>query len=80
MAMTLPKTKLPIPLMRRDLVQHPRLIERLNAAPPTRGGFPHTRDAFSRTRAGFARALTLKSVPGGSGKTMLVKVVRPSAD
>ena len=52
------QTKLYIPPIRPELVSRPRLIERLNAGLPTRGGFP--------------RALTLISAPAGFGKTTLV--------
>ena len=52
------QTKLYIPPMRPEQVSRPRLIERLNAALPTREAFP--------------RALTLVSAPAGFGKTTLV--------
>ena len=52
------QTKLYIPPIRRELVSRPRLIERLDAALPTRDAFP--------------RALTLVSAPAGFGKTTLV--------
>ena len=52
------QTKLYIPPIRPELVSRPRLIERLNAALPTRDAFP--------------RALTLISAPAGFGKTTLV--------
>jgi LuxR family maltose regulon positive regulatory protein len=58
-------TKLYIPPIRPELVSRPRLIERLNAGLPTRGGLSYTPHAFSR-------ALTLVSAPAGFGKTTLV--------
>jgi len=58
-------TKLYIPPIRPELVSRPRLIERLNAGLPTRGGLSRTPDAFSR-------ALTVVSAPAGFGKTTLV--------
>jgi hypothetical protein len=66
-------TRLDITPLRPRMVPRPRLVERLNAALPTRGGFPRTRDAFSR-------ALPPISAPGGFGKTRRVKVVRSGAD
>ena len=51
-------TKLFIPPVRPGLVSRPRLLERLNAGRPTRGG--------------FTRALTLISAPAGFGITALV--------
>jgi LuxR family maltose regulon positive regulatory protein len=59
------QTKLYMPPVRANLVSRPRLIERLNAGLPTRGGLSRTRDAFPR-------ALTLVSAPAGFGKTTLV--------
>ena len=59
------QTKLYIPPIRPELVSRPRLIERLNAGLPTRGGLSRTQDAFPR-------ALTLVSAPAGFGKTTLV--------
>ncbi|MEJ2353292.1 MAG: hypothetical protein P8Y03_26200 [Anaerolineales bacterium] len=58
-------TKLYIPPIRPELVSRLRLIERLNAGLPTRGG-------LSRTPNAFSRALTLVSAPAGFGKTTLV--------
>jgi LuxR family maltose regulon positive regulatory protein len=52
------KTKLSIPLVRKDLVARPRLVEKLNAG--------------LRIEGGFARKLTLVSAPAGSGKTTLI--------
>jgi LuxR family maltose regulon positive regulatory protein len=59
------QTKLYIPPIRPELISRPRLIERLNAGLPTRGGLSRTQDAFPR-------ALTLISAPAGFGKTTLV--------
>jgi LuxR family maltose regulon positive regulatory protein len=59
-------TKLHIPPLYPKPVPRRRVIERLNADLPARGG--------------FHRALTLIYVPGSFGKTTLVKVVRSSAD
>jgi len=58
-------TKLYVPPVRPDLVSRPRLIERLNAGLPVRGG-------LSNKRVAFPRALTLISAPAGFGKTTLV--------
>jgi ATP/maltotriose-dependent transcriptional regulator MalT len=62
-------TKLHIPPTRPKLVSRPRLLERLNAALPSRGTPTHRRDRVPRTRDAFARALTLISAPAGFGKT-----------
>ena len=52
------KTKLTIPLIRRDLVSRPRLIDQLNSG--------------LWQANGFARKITLVSTPAGYGKTMLL--------
>jgi len=52
------KTKLSIPLVRRDSVSRPRLIDQLNTG--------------LWQENGFARKLTLVSTPAGYGKTMLL--------
>ncbi len=59
------QTKLYIPPIRPELISRPRLIEQLNAGPPTRGDLSHAQDVFPR-------ALTLISAPAGFGKTTLV--------
>jgi LuxR family maltose regulon positive regulatory protein len=59
------QTKLHVPPIRPELVSRPRLLERLNAGLPTRGGLSGMQDAFPR-------ALTLVSAPAGFGKTTLV--------
>jgi hypothetical protein len=41
------QTKLYIPPIRPELVSRPRLIERLNAALPTRDAFPRPWDPFT---------------------------------
>jgi LuxR family maltose regulon positive regulatory protein len=68
MSMSLLTTKLCIPPLRADLVQRPRLAERLNAGLVL--GSAH--EGGPQERLGFARRLTLVSAPAGFGKTTLV--------
>lgn len=69
MATNILVTKLYSPLLRRNLVPRPRLIERLGSDLFVEDAFSHE-NAFSQTKV-FSRKLTLITAPAGYGKTTL---------